>query len=127
MAGKDATSLFKALHPTGILEEYTIDPPSLIDGSADDSEEGGKPRFVGLVDRDTIVALPMDEGREEGGRERTPLAQIIGLPDFEVSCARLGRVARTAERLDALMVMGHEVGLQACRRPLRCLARLVLW
>lgn len=86
MAGKDATSLFKALHPPGTLEEYAIDPTSLIDGSADDSEDVGKPRFVGLVDRDTIVALPMDEGQKTAEGERVPLGQIIGLPDFEVSC-----------------------------------------
>lgn len=88
MAGKDATRLFKSLHPPGTLEEYAIDPTSLIDGSSHDSDEdAGKPRFVGLVDRDTIVALPMDEGKKEEGKEkeRIPLAQIIGLPDFEVS------------------------------------------
>jgi hypothetical protein len=88
MAGKDATTLFKSLHPPGTLEEYDIDPPSLIDDSSLDTEEDtGKPRFVGLVDRDTIVALPMDNGAKtaEKEKERTPLAQIIGLPDFEVS------------------------------------------
>lgn len=97
MAGKDATSLFKALHPPGTLEEYAIDPASLIDGSADDDEDVGKPRFVGLVDRDTIIALPMDDGQKKDERERVPLGQIIGLPDFEVSgvfCARLRDTAR---------------------------------
>ena len=97
MAGKDATSLFKALHPPGTLEEYAIEPTSLIDGSSQDSDDVGKPRFVGLVDRDTIVALPMDQGKKKDEREKVPLAQIIGLPDFEVSfscCIRVPSMLR---------------------------------
>jgi hypothetical protein len=37
------------------------------------------------VDQSTIVGLKMDQGKKEE-QERTPLAQIVGLPDFEVSC-----------------------------------------
>lgn len=37
------------------------------------------------MDQSTIVGLKVDEGKKQE-QERTPLAQIVGLPDFEVSC-----------------------------------------
>jgi hypothetical protein len=128
MAGKDATRLFKSLHPPGTLEEYAIDPTSLIDSSSFDSEEHtGKPRFVGLVDRDTIVALPMEDGAKtvEKEKERTPLGQIIGLPDFEVStsgrCGGSGKIgwSRASRESGDLEVPVRLCG--AVSEGLRCL------
>jgi hypothetical protein len=88
MAGKDATNLFNALHPPGTLDPYlpTTSNPDLTISSSDDEAQGtAEPRLVGLLDETTIVALQMDDGEKTKDRERTPLAQIIGLPDFAVS------------------------------------------
>lgn len=92
MAGTDATRLFNALHPPGTLDPF-LDPAA--PDATEEEEEAGRPRLVGLLDRETIVGMDLasEEGEEvEGNGERTPLAQIIGLPDFEVS--RAGGEAR---------------------------------
>lgn len=60
----------------------------------DGAEEIPGPRLVGLVDQQTIVGLKMDDGKKKEERERTPLAQIVGLPDFEVSCFGRGEIKR---------------------------------
>jgi hypothetical protein len=91
-AGKDATSLFNALHPPGTLEPYL--PTIQLE---DDDEAAPGPRLVGLVDQSTIVGRQMDDGKKKEG-ERTPLAQIVGLPDFEVSCFCCEETERKRQR-----------------------------
>lgn len=53
--------------------------------------------MVGLVDRSTIVGLKMDDGEKKRVGEKTPLAQIVGLPDFEVSVFPAQSVERKRE------------------------------
>ncbi|KAJ9100871.1 hypothetical protein QFC20_005360 [Naganishia adeliensis] len=86
-AGKDATNLFNALHPPGTLEPYL--PTSHLSVPDDGDEEFPGPRLVGLVDQQTIVGLKMDDGKKKEEGERAPLAQIVGLPDFEPAAEKI--------------------------------------
>jgi L-lactate dehydrogenase (cytochrome) len=72
VAGKDATRIFQALHPPGTLESG-ISPE----------------KMVGLVDQSTVPMAETPAAMQEGTKGRkTPLSNIIGLPDFEVGDRR---------------------------------------
>ncbi|KAK4688773.1 L-lactate dehydrogenase (cytochrome), partial [Tremellales sp. Uapishka_1] len=67
-AGRDATEVYKPLHPPGTIEN----------GLDED-------KFVGLVDTTTLPVVVKKSPREdaEAKDRRIDLAEIIGLPDFE--------------------------------------------
>lgn len=72
VAGRDATSIFQPIHPPGTIENG-LDPE----------------RYLGNVDPLTLpkVAAPKVE---EGEKERKiDLAEIIGIPDFDVGAVPL--------------------------------------
>ncbi|KAI5448979.1 hypothetical protein NCC49_005712 [Naganishia albida] len=83
-AGKDATAIFNALHPPGTLEPYL--PTGHLE---EDDDQPAGPRLVGLVDQSTIVGLKMDDGEKKRVGEKTPLAQVVGLPDFEPAAEKI--------------------------------------
>lgn len=73
VAGRDATAIFKPLHPPGTIENG-------LDESA----------YLGNVDPQTLpsVLSYSSEAKTQGqeGKEReVDLAEIVGLPDFDVS------------------------------------------
>lgn len=74
-AGRDATAIFQPIHPPGTIEDG-LDPEAMI----------------GLVDPATLPKM-VDKKKEDGEQIRIDLAEIIGLPDFDVSLIYL----RTSE------------------------------